>query len=82
MVRCAFLAIVIVPFVITGLMRHPTSAANRIIHQGALPLDPGVYRFGFQKEQQKRATPSAAPPEADVSLGLLSSIALSYISAK
>jgi hypothetical protein len=43
----------IAPFFLPAKMRHPTSAATVIIHQVALPLDPGVYHSLFQKEHKK-----------------------------
>ena len=38
-----------------ALIRHPTLLQNKIYTERALPLDPGVYRFGFQKEQYKKS---------------------------
>lgn len=46
----------IAPFLITDLdTPSDLKLQDKIIQQEALPLDPGVYLFGFQKEQYKKS---------------------------
>ncbi|ERL22947.1 hypothetical protein HMPREF1986_00123 [Oribacterium sp. oral taxon 078 str. F0263] len=67
-------------FLRTGL-RHPTSAANLIIHsKGLCPLNPGVY---LSKGALKKSNAiDTAPLESGMPLGSLLSVALSRIPAK